>query len=748
MPRKTIAQLIGNQTDDELKTGDKKKRSSSHRKKLTIGSAKAPKVKAPKITQVFKHLEEPKKVPKKIPDTTEESLIDPLGTEEEKKKKRGRKKTKASVFDSNDASSGFDDDMGDILTKNEIVTRKGIAGLSLVSTAELNRKRALEDDSIVDIGSSRYRITEDGARVKMKKETKRKESKIQNRKLKKFIETDTSLYPIFESQDIEFQEKVVEIIKRGVSRGFITEDEILEVFPEPEENIDLLEDIFDLAEDSEAPMISNTLDTLWDPIFKGRGTLDLEMEEYQKTMDNLLEDAEMAGGENELTEDAVQNYIRDISRYPLLTKEEEIELAKRIEQGDQAAKRELANANLRLVVFYAKKYIGRNLAFLDLVQEGNVGIFRAVEKYDWRRGYKFSTYASYWIDQNIRRAIADQGRLMRVPVHAEEKVNKIRKVRREMIDELGREPLEEELAEKLGVDVSIIYYLKRISQDTVSIDSMIGGTEDSETRVIELIEDESTKQPLEVASNNILRYHLMKIIDDCLEKREKKVISLRFGLDGTGIAHTLEEIGHIFKVTRERVRQIEEVALEKIRNHQDSYKLVDFIEGASPQAFEPRMVDEKIQVGIKVGLQEASIQIVREINKKGVGLYFLKGDMGTGKTTLVQEVCKQLPTYEEATSPTYALNQRYEIDMDSKAYNLGYRHISHFDLQRLEKIGENDRNWLEEEISNTQNICFIEWPERLIKNKAFIDYLGRKAYLVEIKINKKKEHTFKFKDIE
>jgi RNA polymerase primary sigma factor len=731
MARKSIADILKAKDSGGEKSKKRTKKSSADRKRLTIGSAKTSRAKIPKITKIFKSKTAKKPIPKK---TDKEDKA-----EKDKKGKTQRKGGKAKDF--------LDDDYKG--KKNELVTRKGILGLNLTSTAELNRQLALKDQTIEERGSKRYRVTEDGVKVKMKKVTKRRESKNKDKKLKKFIENDISLYAEFQSQPVKFQQRVVEMVKQGVTRGFVTEDEILNILPFPENNIELLEDIFDLSEDSGAPIsFENTLENLWSELDEDLQKKQ-ELELAKKLSGSLAGDV----GGKELNDDAVQNYIRDISRYPLLTKEQEVELAKRIEQNDQAAKRELNNANLRLVVHAAKKFMGRNLAFLDLIQEGNIGLLRAVEKFDWRRGYKFSTYASYWIEQSIRRALADQSRPVRLPVHVEEKLNKFRKEKRKMIDELGREPTDEEIAEKLDVDLDTVFYFKRISQDTVSIDTLVGYSEDSDTSMVEMIEDDTSAQPVDVASNRILRQHVMNIIDDILEPREKKVILLRFGLDGTAIAHTLEEIGEVFHVTRERVRQIEEVALNKVRQHPESYKLVDFLEGIHPQTFASGAagkdeIDLTIPFGKKVSTDKVVEILTNQILTKTYSLFFLRGEMGAGKTYLVKDMGKRVGIKDEVTSPTFALMHKYDLKPASQAKKTAnFERITHMDLHRLsKKISQEDKNWIEEELTDTSSVCFVEWPEQLLKDKPFMEFLGRKFLVIDTKIGKKGDHYYRIRE--
>ncbi len=270
--------------------------------------------------------------------------------------------------------------------------------------------------------------------------------------------------------------------------------------------------------------------------------------------------------------DPVQAYLREISRTPILTAKEEKELAKKIEKGDEKAKEKLIKANLRLVVSIAKKYIGKapHLSFLDLIQEGNLGLFRAVEKFDWRKGYKFSTYATWWIRQAITRALADQSRTIRIPVHMVELLSKFNKVKRRLTKELGRDPLPEEIAAEMGLEVDKIHHLIKIAEKTVSLETPVG--EDEEDSILaEFIADEKTPPPSLEAARKLLRERLKEIMDD-LTPRERKILSMRFGLED-GITHTLEEVGKVFGVTRERIRQIENKALEKIRQHRKLKKL-------------------------------------------------------------------------------------------------------------------------------------------------------------------------------
>ena len=273
-------------------------------------------------------------------------------------------------------------------------------------------------------------------------------------------------------------------------------------------------------------------------------------------------------------EDPVRMYLKEIGKVPLLSAEEEIELAKRMENGDQEAKKRLAEANLRLVVSIAKRYVGRGMLFLDLIQEGNLGRIKAVEKFDYRKGYKFSTYATWWIRQAITRAIADQARTIRIPVHMVETINKLIRVSRQLLQELGREPTPEEISEEMGMPVDRVREILKISQEPVSLETPIGEEEDS--HLGDFIQDDNVPVPAEAASFTLLREQLVEVLGT-LTEREQKVLRLRFGLDD-GRARTLEEVGKEFNVTRERIRQIEAKALRKLRHPSRSRKLKDYLD--------------------------------------------------------------------------------------------------------------------------------------------------------------------------
>lgn len=362
-------------------------------------------------------------------------------------------------------------------------------------------------------------------------------------------------------------EAVVALLRKGGQTSFVTEEEILHALPNIEENIEGLEAIYSELEDR-GIRVEEPRDSLIDYSLPDVLPNKPKKREYEsKQLDNLID-------VSNISSDSVQMYLREIGKVPLLTADEEVELAKRIEQGDAEARKRLAEANLRLVVSIAKKYTGRkNLSLLDLIQEGNMGLFRAVEKFDYRRGYKFSTYGTWWIRQAITRALADQSRTIRIPVHMVETINKFSQVQRRLLQDLGRDPLPEEIAAEMELPVEKVRHIMRISQETVSIDASVGDDEE-DSALKNFIEDEEAVTPQQAAGREILQEHVMEILSD-LTPREQKILEMRFGLKD-GMSHTLEEVGREFDVTRERIRQIEAKALEKIRDHHKVKKLRDY----------------------------------------------------------------------------------------------------------------------------------------------------------------------------
>lgn len=349
---------------------------------------------------------------------------------------------------------------------------------------------------------------------------------------------------------------VMELIEKGRHRGFVTQTEILNMFPNIEKDITGLEGLYERLESANINIIES-----------GRVFEEEKIKEYDEK--KKIQDEFGEGSSS----DSVQMYLKEIGQYPLLSSEEEVELAKRIEKNDEAARQKLAVSNLRLVVSIAKKYVGRspNLTLLDLIQEGNIGLFKAVEKFDFRKGFKFSTYATWWIRQAITRALADQGRTIRIPVHMVETINKYQQVVRRLVQDLGREPMPEEVAAEMGVEVDKIRHIMKISQETISLEAPVGDDDDQDSSLESFIPDEESISPSTSAARKILKNYINEIISD-LTPREQKILDMRFGLTD-GVTHTLEEVGKVFSVTRERIRQIEAKALEKIRQHHKLSKL-------------------------------------------------------------------------------------------------------------------------------------------------------------------------------
>lgn len=366
-------------------------------------------------------------------------------------------------------------------------------------------------------------------------------------------------------------EKILTILAaRGKTRSFVTEAELMHVFPYFEEDVTGLERLMNELEELGIEIVDQEVASVWQQNKPQEEVVPVKGKKRKKS-EEMMEAFDLG----DIYDDSIQMYLREIGKVPLLTGEEEIDLAQRITKGDEAARKRLTEANLRLVVSIAKKYMGRNLGLLDLIQEGNLGLFRAVDKFDWRKGYKFSTYATWWIRQAITRALADQSRTIRIPVHMVETLNKYAQAERQLVQDLGREPLPEEIAAEMGIEVEKVYHLKKISQETVSIDSPVGeDSSDEASQLADFIEDDDTVKPNEMAARQLLKEYVEKILYD-LDPREQKILKLRFGLED-GVTHTLEEVGEEFGVTRERIRQIEAKALERIKEHPDIDKLRDY----------------------------------------------------------------------------------------------------------------------------------------------------------------------------
>lgn len=343
------------------------------------------------------------------------------------------------------------------------------------------------------------------------------------------------------------------LIEKGKKRGFITYDEILKTFPDIENNILFLDELYE------------RFSVAGVDVLEGGNLLNLDLDVADKDLG--------AGGMH----DSIQMYLKEIGQYPLIHAGDERDLAKRIEKGDLEAKNLLARANLRLVVSIAKKYVGRsaNLTLLDLIQEGNLGLFKAVEKFDWTKGYKFSTYATWWIRQSITRALADQSRTIRIPVHMVETISKYKQTHRRLSQDLGREPLAEEIATEMGIPVEKIHVIENISQDTVSLEQPVGDEDDKST-LENFIPDDKILRPDQESSRRILSDQIREVLDE-LNPKERKILEMRYGLND-GIQHTLERVGEEFGVTRERIRQIEAKVHEKLRSHEKISRLKNYFD--------------------------------------------------------------------------------------------------------------------------------------------------------------------------
>lgn len=347
-----------------------------------------------------------------------------------------------------------------------------------------------------------------------------------------------------------------ELVDKGQRIGFVTYQEVAQACPEPNKKIKLLDQLFD---------------------FFYQVGIDIQ---YPKKLLTLEPEKEINADLADISDDSVRMYLREIGQVPLLSTADEILLAKRMARGDEAAKKRLIEANLRLVVSIAKKFVGRGLSLLDLVQEGNTGLLRAVEKFDYKKGYKFSTYATWWVRQAITRAIADQARTIRIPVHMIETINKMIRAQRQLVQDLGREPLPQEIADEMGLPVEKVEYIMKISQETVSLETPVGEEEDS--KLGDFLEDKVHMSPEEVAIYQLLKGHVSEFLS-YLNPREQKILRMRFGVTDEPKAtkasrtYTLEEVGKEFGVTRERIRQIEAKALQKLKKHTDAQKLKDYL---------------------------------------------------------------------------------------------------------------------------------------------------------------------------
>jgi len=392
-------------------------------------------------------------------------------------------------------------------------------------------------------------------KAKIKKIRAKKSKKIKKKILKRKVVKKEKIKKLSsaEKRAGELARLSNEIIEKGRKRGFITYDEILKTFPDIENNILFLDELYEKFSQA-------SIDVL-----EGGNLLNLDIN---------LDDKDLNKGS---MYDSIQMYLKEIGQYPLIRAGDEKDLAKRIEQGDLEAKNLLARANLRLVVSIAKKYVGRsaNLTLLDLIQEGNLGLFKAVEKFDWTKGYKFSTYATWWIRQSITRALADQSRTIRIPVHMVETISKYKQIHRRLSQDLGREPLAEEIATEMGIPVEKIHTIENISQETVSLEQPVGDDDDKST-LENFIPDDKILRPDQESSRRILSDQIREVLSE-LNPKERKILEMRYGLLD-GIQHTLERVGEEFGVTRERIRQIEAKVHEKLRQHEKISRLKNYFD--------------------------------------------------------------------------------------------------------------------------------------------------------------------------
>lgn len=367
---------------------------------------------------------------------------------------------------------------------------------------------------------------------------------------------------------LDFRPEIIELLHRGRDHGFLSIKELLQVYPDAEERVSEIDSVFEYLLEKGVDIKDVPEESIFEKVRQETQEI-IDAGDDIRPQDLEIKESDIV----DVADDSVRMYLREIGRIPLLTGEEEVKLAKRMEAGDKLAKKRLAEANLRLVVSIAKKYIGRGLSLLDLIQEGNTGLMRAVEKFDYKKGYKFSTYATWWIRQAITRAIADQARTIRIPVHMIEIINKLIRVQRQLVQELGREPTPEEIAKVLGIDVPKVEHIIKISQETVSLEAPVGEEEDS--KLGDFIEDDKNLSPEESAINQLLKGHINEFLQ-YLSPREQKILKMRFGLEAER-THTLEEVGQEFGVTRERIRQIEAKALQKLKKHERSVELEDYL---------------------------------------------------------------------------------------------------------------------------------------------------------------------------
>jgi len=370
----------------------------------------------------------------------------------------------------------------------------------------------------------------------------------------------------------KFPPEIEHLLLKGQDQNFVTQQELNQAIPVAEENVELLDKLYEAFLDLGVEVVDLRDDLIWQTATGASS--DVETKKTKKAKKSVKKGLSGDEAIEAIGEDSVRMYLKEIGQIALLKKHEEVALAKRVSAGDKMASKQLAEANLRLVVSIAKKYIGRGLSLLDLIQEGNIGLMKAVEKFDYKRGFKFSTYATWWIKQAITRAIADQARTIRIPVHMVETMNRLARTQRQLVQELGRPPSPEEIANEMGIEIERVNHILKISQETVSLEKSVGDEDDS--LLGDFIKDEENLTPDEQSAQDLLKSDI-SIVLHLLTPREQRILKMRFGLEGEW-AHTLEEVGHEFGVTRERIRQIEAKALAKLKKSKDSKKLKDYLE--------------------------------------------------------------------------------------------------------------------------------------------------------------------------
>lgn len=427
-------------------------------------------------------------------------------------------------------------------------------------------KKVAKKKTIVKKKTTRKQATKKVASKKrVVKKTSKPKKKVIRRGRPKKVKLEVRLEDIKEPTAMQ----IWNLVQKGRGRGFLTEIEVLAVFPHLEHHLHLYEDFLETSDKNGVSITEMREGLLGSAQAQERKD---KLQQFQGEQPDLESGVTFDLGA--ISQDSIQMYLREIGKIPLLTADEEVSLAKRQERGDKEADKKLIEANLRLVVSIAKKFVGKSLSLLDLIQEGNIGLFRAVKKFDYRRGYKFSTYATWWIRQAITRALADQSRTIRIPVHMVETINRFQQMHRRLLQDLGRDPTPEELAAEMGEELDKVKHIIKISQDTVSLETSVGDDDDDDSSLSDFIEDVKTVTPSQAAGRELLSDYIKDALQD-LSPREQKILEMRFGL-GDGVTHTLEEVGREFDVTRERIRQIEAKALEKIQTFNVVDKLRDY----------------------------------------------------------------------------------------------------------------------------------------------------------------------------